>query len=125
MDVTPVLVQGAPVIDSYGPQGFRVAGQSYTGAVILTPAVVVQADIASYSDLTLERLEAIFQAAPKPDVVLLGVGARCEALPPIAWRRAAQGAGIVMEAMSSPAACRTWNVLLSEGRRVTALIFPA
>ena len=124
MDVTPVLAATAKPVDSYAPGQFRVAGAVWVGAVWLQPALVQPAPVSSYAELTLEHLAVIFTAPDKPDVLLLGVGALQDSLPPKAWRDAARAAGVVLEAMNTGAACRTWNVLLLEGRRVQALLFP-
>jgi uncharacterized protein len=124
MDVTPVLATGAPAIEAYGPDGFRVNGQQFVGPVLLTPQGVTTYSVTSFAGLTLADITALLLQPDKPDVILLGVGGRCDALPPKEWRAAAKQAEIVLEAMGSAAACRTWNVLLGEGRRVCALVFP-
>jgi uncharacterized protein len=57
------------------------------------------------------------------DVVFLGTGA--ETLhPPKAFREALETAGLGVEAMNTPSACRTYNVLLSEGRRIALAVLP-
>lgn len=125
MDVTPVLTKGAPAIESYGPEGIRVSGQLYEGPVFLSVQDIALAHVKAYANVSIDDLQAIFAHPSRPDILLLGVGLVCESLPPKAWREAASMAGVVMEAMSTAAACRTWNVLLSEGRRACALLFPA
>jgi uncharacterized protein len=55
--------------------------------------------------------------------VILGTGAEI-ALPPRALREAIEAAGMGIEPMASPAACRTFNVLLAEGRRVALAALP-
>jgi len=61
--------------------------------------------------------------AGKIDVLLLGMGADI-AHPPKAFRAALEEAGVGVEVMSSPAACRTYNVLLGEGRLIAAALLP-
>jgi uncharacterized protein len=56
-------------------------------------------------------------------VIFVGTGAEMAHLPP-ALRSALEGAGIGVEPMNTPAACRTYNVLLSEGRRVALAALP-
>jgi uncharacterized protein len=64
-------------------------------------------------------------AALEPEVVLLGTGPS-QVFPPPATRAALLRRGIGIEAMNNPAACRTYNLLASEGRRVVAaIILPA
>jgi len=57
------------------------------------------------------------------DVLLLGLGARVRPIPPEV-RSALKQAGIVIEAMDTGAACRTYSVLLAEDRRVAAALLP-
>lgn len=124
MDVTPVLATGAKVIDGYLPGGFRVSGQLMNGALVLSPTAVGPAPVSSYDELMATHLTALLSVPDKPEVLLIGVGAVQEGLAPKALREAAKAAGVVLEVMNTGAACRTWNVLLSEGRRVQALLFP-
>jgi uncharacterized protein len=57
----------------------------------------------------------------RPDLVLLGTGA-CLQFPPPRVLAPLVEAGIGHEVMDTAAACRTWNILLSEGRRVLAAL---
>lgn len=69
--------------------------------------------------LTPADVEAVL--ALEPEVILLGTGAR-QRFPHPAIARAVQSAGVGFEVMDTPAACRTYNVLVQEGRRVAAAI---
>lgn len=106
----------APPIDGYGPGFFRVGGVVLHGAVLVTAGGA--------------RLWGGYdEAAPllalegEVDVLLLGTGGTI-AHPPAGVRAALEARGIGVEAMSSPAAARTYNVLLSEGRRIAAALLP-
>lgn len=57
------------------------------------------------------------------DVLLLGMGVDLSPVPR-EFRMALEAAGIGVEPMNSPAACRTYNVLLGEGRRIAAALLP-
>ena len=106
----------AQPIDSYGPGFFRIAGQVLTRAVVVTRtgARVWQ----GYDDpLPLLAL------AGQVDVLFVGTGTRIAHLPGD-LRTALEDAGLGVEIMDSPAACRTYNVLLSEGRRIAAALLP-
>jgi uncharacterized protein len=61
--------------------------------------------------------------AGRIDVLLVGLGPQITPVPR-AFREALEAAGIGVEPMSSPAACRTYNVLLGEGRRIAAALLP-
>lgn len=71
----------------------------------------------------LDDLAAPLALAGRIDVLLLGLGAEV-AIVPRALREALEAAGIGVEPMNSPAACRTYNVLLGEGRRIAAALLP-
>jgi len=71
--------------------------------------------------ITAENLEPVARAAPPVQVLIVGCGARGVLLP-AALRGAMRARGIVLEAMDTGAACRTYNVLVSEDRRVAAAL---
>ncbi len=66
---------------------------------------------------------AVLDTSGDIDVLFVGTGAEI-AHPPAGFRNALEDAGIGVETMASPAACRTYNVLLSEGRRVAVALMP-
>ncbi|RVT84171.1 hypothetical protein DXV76_10800 [Rhodobacteraceae bacterium CCMM004] len=101
-------------IDGYGPSFFRVAGTVWDGAVAVLPSGV--ALWSGYDDPA-----PLVAAAPDIDILFVGTGAET-AHPPPGFRAALEAAGIAVEAMATPAACRTYNVLLGEGRRVGAAL---
>jgi len=101
-------------IDGYGEGFFRVGGKAFDGAVLVTPNAV--ASWGGYQD-TAALL------ALKVDVLFIGTGAETTHIP-APLRIALENAGIGIEPMASPAACRTYNVLLAEGRRVAAALLP-
>ena len=103
-------------VDGYGPGFFRVGGELLHGAVLVT---ATGARIwGGYADpAPLVALKG------QIDVLLLGTGSTI-AHPPADLRAALDAAGIGVEAMASPTAARTYNVLLSEGRRIAAALLP-
>jgi uncharacterized protein len=106
---------GRPV-DGYGPGFFRIGGTVIEGAVLVTP------DSAS-SWGGLADAAALLALAPSVDVIFIGMGAEIAPLPRnLRDRLEAEGLGV--EIMSSAAACRSYNVTLSEGRRVAAALLP-
>ncbi len=103
-------------VDSYGPGFFRVGGQVMKGPVLLLPTGA--AIWGGYEDVA-----ALIAVAGQVDVLLLGTGAEI-AHPPSELKRAVEAAGLGLEVMASAAACRTYNVLLAEGRRVGVAMLP-
>ena len=108
--------EGARPIDGYGPGFFRVDGEVAYGPILVT------ANRASPWD-GLEEIGILIALAEDIDVLLVGTGAETEHIP-TDFRDKLQDAGIGVEVMNSPAACRTFNVLISEGRRIAAALLP-
>ena len=79
--------------------------------------------IADPNDLSLAALEIVFQADPAVEVLLFGCGPRMTLVKP-SLRQAIRDNGVAMDPMDTGAACRTYNILLSEGRRVAAALIP-
>ncbi|MCB9991118.1 MAG: Mth938-like domain-containing protein [Rhodospirillales bacterium] len=124
MDITPLIGADRQVIQSYGPGMFKVSGQSYDGAVIVFPDKVIPWDFSGdVSALQADDFPASVMAEAGVDVVLLGGG---KGMPFIsaALRAFFKDQGLALEAMDSGAACRTYNVLMAEGRRVAAAMLP-
>jgi uncharacterized protein len=123
MDVTPLIPADRQVIDSYGRESFRVSGVAHEGAILVFPDATEPWAAHGTDDLTLESLEPVV-AHGDVDILLVGSGRR---MVPIAGtvRARLRAAGIVIDVMDTGAACRTYNVLLAEGRRVAAALLPA
>ena len=116
------LPAGPPVIESYGDGGFRVSGTRYEGSLLVLPEGCVAWPAVRVEDISLEGLAALWPAArPVAELLLLGTG-RAPWLVPPALRAALKERGLAVEPMDSGAACRTYNVLLGEHRRVAAAI---
>jgi uncharacterized protein len=116
MRLNEVVYDDARPIDGYGPGFFRIAGQVHEGAVTVMPSGI--ASWGGYADV-----EPLLAAAGALDVLFVGTGAEVAHVPP-AFRTLLEEAGIGVEQMATPAACRTYNVLLSEGRRIGAALLP-
>ncbi|WP_120501687.1 Mth938-like domain-containing protein [Roseovarius sp. EL26] len=116
MRLNEISYNDAVPIDGYGPGFFRIAGQAVEGAIMLS-ADGVRA-WGGYEDNAV-----LLELAGQADVLFIGTGAETTHIPS-ALRAALEEAGIGVEAMNSPAVCRTYNVLLSEGRRIAAALLP-
>lgn len=104
-----------------GDGWIRVNGDTHRANVVLTPDRVIEDVVpGGFAALTPDDLAAL--RAHDPEVLLIGTGAGQHLLPPAALRALAE-ARIGFEVMSTPAACRTYNILAGEGRRVVALLF--
>jgi uncharacterized protein len=122
MDVTPLIPQGRQIIQSYQGDGFKVSGVFYQGSIIVTPERVIPWTApANIADLKPENFEAL--KAEKPDVILLGTGKTMRLLP-LPLKKSLKENGLSVDAMDTGAACRTYNVLMAEGRRIAAILLP-
>ena len=124
MDITPLVPEGRQVIESYGADGFRINGERHQGPVIVWPEGVVPWAVPDIASAGIETLGAMFAAEPPIEILLLGSGAAFE-MAPAALRQALGARSIAVESMDTGAACRTYNVLMAEDRRVAAALIPA
>jgi len=105
------------VIQSYGDGGFRVSNVRHDGAIIVTASRTVAWADAAVAALAPETM------AEEIDVLVIGCGTRATFVTP-AIRETFKRRGVALEVADTPAACRTYNILLSEGRRVAAALLP-
>ena len=124
MDITPLVPEGRHVIESYGADGFRINGERHQGPVIVWPEGVATWAVSDIASAGIETLDAMFAAEPPIEILLLGSGAAFE-IAPAALRQALGVRSIALESMDTGAACRTYNVLMAEDRRVAAALIPA
>ena len=123
MDLTPLIPGGRLIIESYGEGRLRISGHAYTGNHLVFPERVLPWSAATAAEASLENLAAVLEAARAGalDLLLLGQGARMQPVS-VALRQSLRQAGVVVEPMDTGAACRTYNVLMAEGRLVAAAL---
>ena len=110
---------GANIIRSYGTGEITVNQQTYTASLIIMPDRIV--DWGPHSAAGLALKDFLLIADLQPEVVVLGTGARLRFPSPAATQPLIQ-ARIGLEVMDTAAACRTYNILMGEGRRVAAAL---
>ncbi|KUL96573.1 membrane protein [Bosea sp. WAO] len=115
------FVPGRHLIDAFGDGGFRFAEMSHRGSILATPGGVRIWPVTRFAELTLESLKPVFDEAEAIDFLILGIGHEIAFLPP-SLRDPLREVGITVEAMATPAAARTYNVLVGEERRVAAAL---
>lgn len=116
MRLNEIVFNDAEPVEGYGPGFFRIGGKVHEGPVITGP-------LGTEGWGGFDELDPLLALSGKIDVLFVGTGADVAYLPDELVDRL-QDAGIGVEAMASPAACRTYNVLLSEGRRVALALIP-
>lgn len=117
------MIGAAGPVESYGPGLFRIAGAVYGRPILILPEGVVDWVAPDPARLSPADLAAVLACVPKIEVVVFGSGRRAVFLAPV-QRQALRAAGLAVEMMDTGAACRGFNVLLGEGRRVAAALIP-
>lgn len=125
-NVTPIIPAGRQVVESYGGGGFRISGERYEHSVLVLPEVTLawEADAKPVNDwaaVNLDSLAAVCGDPAKARILLIGTGAK-QQFPTRAFRQELRAVGFVVETMDTGAACRTYNVLMAEGRDVAAAL---
>lgn len=111
-------------IQSYGPEKFVVSGEDYASNLLLTDQFIAPLAVDTLEEISLDALEPLLNLTPRMEVLIIGTGARMQRVPePL--RMALRARGLSVDAMDTGAACRTYTILHSEGRRVgAALLLP-
>jgi len=120
-----------PIISDYSNGGFTIGEAFHEGSILITGADEVGFDIAKWAVSLGDELEAkdfdpIYASKDRPMLILIGVGPVLSH-PFNKLRAALSKKAIAVEIQTTQAACRTWNLLLSEGRKVAfaAIALPA
>lgn len=124
MDVTPLVRQGQKIIQSYSNGVFRVNGVRFDHAIIVHPDGCRAWNVrGGFDTLGLADFQAFTDGKDNFDVFLLGCGDHMQFLPQ-ALKKDLRMSGVNIDVMDTGAACRTYNVLMPEGRRVMCALLP-
>lgn len=110
-------IDSSIAIQSWNRDSIRIQGQEYQHSILLSPDGVRPWAVNHCAQLNADNLSSLLH--PAIELVLLGCGQRQHFLPPALLAPFIQR-GLGLEVMTSAAACRTWNLLAAEGRRVAA-----
>lgn len=116
MDIVTVNPGERQLIEGYGTTGFRVSGVLHARSILIFPERTME-----WSAEVSEAGLAAVAAHGGIDILLLGCG-RSIVLVPQPLRQKLRTSGIIIDAMDTGAACRTYNLLLAEDRRVAAAL---
>ena len=117
MRLNEVVYTNALPVEGYGTGFFRIGGEAHQAPLAILP----EAGVTGWGGT--DDTDLFVEAARSIDVLLVGTGPEIAHLPP-AFRTTLEEAGLGVEVMASPQACRTYNVLLGEGRRVGLALLP-
>jgi uncharacterized protein len=108
-------------IDGYGNGGFRFAGMSHRGSLLCLPTGMHAWEARTPAEISVENLKPIFDAADQIDVLLVGLGTDIAGFDK-SIRQALRDHSIIVEAIATGGAVRTYNILLGENRAVGAAL---
>jgi uncharacterized protein len=116
----PHLPRSAP-IEAYGKGGFVFDSMSHRGSLLCLPDAIWAWSITKPADIDRASLARIFAAANGIDTLIIGTGTDVW-LPPSALREALRAVRVVLDAMQTGPAVRTYNIMIGERRRVAAAL---
>ncbi|MFN7038782.1 MAG: Mth938-like domain-containing protein [Alphaproteobacteria bacterium] len=117
MDVTPLIPNDKYVINKYGDNSITVNNEKFLGNLIITPNKILKWEITDFASLTIENFRPLVDE--KLEILLLGCGTKHLMLNnSIKYGLKSLLPNISIEVMTTGAACRTYNILLAEGRIV-------
>lgn len=121
MDITPVLGKAKLAITGYGDGGFKINHEFIKGSLLVFPERSEAWVVGDISTLTTHDFQRVIETVPLVELLLIGTGKFTTPLNP-EIKSLLKSQNIAVEIMDSGAACRTYNVLLSEERRVAAAL---
>lgn len=121
IDINPAVPAGRQIIQAYGDRRFKIAGDAIDGSVLVFAERFEPWPVTAPDAVSMDALGAVVAARDEVEILLVGCGPTFAAVPR-GLRAALKEHGIVLEWMDTGAACRTFNVLLAEERRVAAAL---
>lgn len=121
IEIRPAHFPGRAPIDAYGNGGFRFADMSHRGSLLCIPSGIHGWAVNEPSQLNIEHFSQIIAQASEIEFLLVGMGDTMRMIPK-ELRAALKDAGISVDPMSTGAAVRTYNIMLSESRAVAAAL---
>lgn len=121
VDITPLLKKGSQIIHSYGSGGFVVGDKSFKGSMLIIPNGVYSWNVTDINNLKISDFSELIDEKQDIEILLLGTGVKMQFVDDEIIKQLKRNK-IVVDMMDSGAACRTYNVLLSEERKVAAAI---
>jgi uncharacterized protein len=116
----PHLPRSAP-IEAYGNGGFAFADMSHRGSLLCLPDAIWAWPVTQPEQIDRTSLDRVFEAAKGIDTLIIGTGTGVW-LPPSELRAALRAVSVVLDAMQTGPAIRTYNIMIGERRRVAAAL---
>ena len=124
MDVTPAIARDKKLITGYGSGSFKINGEWLEGSLLVFPDRIIPWPAKNAAEISIETLGALISSHSGEgalELLLIGTGNHMTIIDP-AFRSFLKSRNIAVDSMDTGAACRTYNVLLGEERRVAAAL---
>jgi uncharacterized protein len=121
MELHETRPDGQVPVEAYGDGGFRLRGAFHAGSLLILPDRRSAWSPTDVDEITAEAIEPIGAVRAEFDLLLIGTGTAMRRLP-ANGREHLAAFGLAFETMATGAACRTYNLLITEGRRVAAAL---
>ena len=121
LDISPVDFEGRNIIQSYGNGKFQISDKKYDHSVLVFPDQIIPWSPIDTNNLIVDDFKKALTVGPIVELLVLGCGKTTWFLP-LPLRDELKEMGLVLEPMDTGAACRTFNVLLGENRRIAAAL---
>ena len=121
LDISPVDFEGRNIIQSYGNGKFQINDKQYDHSVLVFSDQIIPWAPIDTNNLIVDDFKKVLTVGPIVELLLLGCGKTTWFLP-LPLRDELKEMGLVLEPMDTGAACRTFNVLLGEDRRIAAAL---
>ncbi|WP_267423046.1 MTH938/NDUFAF3 family protein [Methylobacterium sp. GC_Met_2] len=115
------FVPGRHIIDTYGNGGFRFAGMSHRGSILMLPSGVRAWDVTEPRGIDRTALRPVQAESAGIELLLVGTGLDIAAIDPV-LRGWLKDFGVGLDVMQTGAAARTYNILVAENRKVAAAL---
>ena len=121
LDISPVDFEGRNIIQSYGNGKFQINDKQFDHSILVFSDQIIPWAPIDTNNLIVDDFKKVLTVGPIVELLLLGCGKTTWFLP-LPLRDELKEMGLVLEPMDTGAACRTFNVLLGEDRRIAAAL---
>jgi len=125
MDITPLIPKGRNIINSYSDSGFKISEKDFSGSIILLPSEVLEISFREKDLLEGEKLLDCLSdfTDAEIEIILIGTGKNHLHLKPSLREKIKEKFSFAsIDEMTTGAACRTFNILTLEDRKVAAIL---
>lgn len=120
-DITPDIPEGRQIIQGYGDGRFRISDTVHHGSVVILRDRTLEWRVPNFEDIDAAAFGPVIAEAHLIELLIVGCGAKFRRIAPEILSEIRRS-GIAVEVMDTGAACRTFNLLAIDGRRVAAAL---